>query len=157
MINETQSIKVTLTNETKSISASLTPKSSSTSATLKDWKGEKGDQGQKGDPFTFEDFTPEQLEALRAKTEKMGLMATLQSKELITVMELTARMVETELMGKMVAPQSRVLTTLMVKRENRAIRTLSLKQTIKPLPTLLNSQHSQQKQANLQTIVAILH
>ena len=28
-------------------------------------KGDSGQQGEKGDPFTYDDFTPEQLEALR--------------------------------------------------------------------------------------------
>lgn len=35
-------------------------------------QGEKGDKGDTGDPFTYEDFTPEQLEALRGPEGPMG-------------------------------------------------------------------------------------
>ena len=34
--------------------------------------GKPGEQGPKGDPFTYEDFTPEQLEALRGPAGKDG-------------------------------------------------------------------------------------
>lgn len=33
-------------------------------------KGEQGEPGPKGDPFTYEDFTPEQLNALKVKGDK---------------------------------------------------------------------------------------
>lgn len=32
--------------------------------------GEKGEQGEKGDPFTYEDFTPEQIEGLKVKGDR---------------------------------------------------------------------------------------
>lgn len=32
--------------------------------------GEKGEQGEKGDPFTYEDFTPEQIESLKVKGDR---------------------------------------------------------------------------------------
>lgn len=34
--------------------------------------GPKGDKGEKGDPFTYDDFTPEQLEALRGPKGDKG-------------------------------------------------------------------------------------
>lgn len=39
-------------------------------------KGDKGDPGPKGDPFTYEDFTTEQLEALRGPQGKVGYIYT---------------------------------------------------------------------------------
>lgn len=38
--------------------------------------GEQGTQGPKGDPFRYEDFTPEQLEALKGPKGEDGLSAT---------------------------------------------------------------------------------
>ena len=35
-------------------------------------RGEKGDTGEKGDPFTYADFTPEQLDALKGETGATG-------------------------------------------------------------------------------------
>lgn len=39
-------------------------------------RGDTGAQGEKGDPFTYADFTPEQLEALRGPQGKPGSDAT---------------------------------------------------------------------------------
>ena len=33
----------------------------------------KGEKGDKGDAFTYEDFTPEQLEALRGETPQLEI------------------------------------------------------------------------------------
>lgn len=39
-------------------------------ASLKGDKGDTGEKGEKGDAFTYEDFTPEQLESLKVKGDK---------------------------------------------------------------------------------------
>lgn len=40
---------------------------------LEDLKGEKGDKGDKGDPFKYSDFTPEQLEGLKGEVTQSEL------------------------------------------------------------------------------------
>ena len=37
---------------------------------IKGVKGDRGEQGIQGEPFKYEDFTPEQLEALKVKGDK---------------------------------------------------------------------------------------